>query len=111
MASAVDAYINYKMSDLAETYRKTYADRNDPSIHEEVRKVQDDVAKELRQKADGTFLWVALVFKQIEQCGADEVLERVRQIPSGLDEIYDQMMRQIIKQKDDDSELCKKAAC
>ena len=107
VAQAVEAYIDHKMSRLAERYRDDYAREKDPAIHEKVRKVQDDVAKELRQKADGTFLWVALVFKQIEQCGADEVLERVSEIPSGLDKIYDQMMRQIIERKDRDSKRCK----
>jgi DNA replication protein DnaC len=108
MASAVEAYINCKMSGLAERYRKDYAARKDPGIHEKLRIVQDDVAKELRQKADGTFLWVALVFKQIEGCGADTVLELVRKIPSGLGEIYDQMMRQINKLNDGYSRHCKR---
>lgn len=108
VASAVEAYINYKMSGLAERYRRDYAARKDPGIHEKLRKVQDDVAKELRQKADGTFLWVALVFKKIEHCEADKVLKRVREIPSGLNDIYGQMMRQINELDDDDSEHCKR---
>jgi hypothetical protein len=37
-----------------------------------------------------------LFFKQIEGCGADVVLDRVRKIPPGLDKIYAQMMRHII---------------
>jgi hypothetical protein len=93
VAGAVDAYIDCKMSELAERYRKAFAARKDPKIHEKLRRVQSDVAKELRQKADGTFLWVALVFKQIEGCGADKVLERVRQMPSGLYSMYTLMMR------------------
>jgi hypothetical protein len=111
VASAVEAYINYKMSGLAERYRKAYAARKDPGIHERLRKVQDDVVKELRQKADGTFLWVALVFKQIERsaCGADRVLELVRKTPPGLDKIYDQMVGQIDKLTDGYSEQCKRA--
>jgi len=104
VASAVEAYIDYKMLHLAERHIDDY----DADIREEVRKVHDDVAKELRQKAEGTFLWVALVFKQIEQCGAYEVLERVREISSGLDKVYEQMMCQIIKRNDGDSKLCKR---
>jgi hypothetical protein len=111
VASAVEAYIDYKMSGLAERYRKAYAARKDPGIHERLRKVQDDVVKELRQKAEGTFLWVALVFEQIERaaCGADRVLELVRKTPPGLDKIYDQMVGQIDKLADGYSEHCKRA--
>jgi hypothetical protein len=95
VAGAVETYIDYKMSGLAERYRKVYAARKDPCIHEDLRKVQDNVAEELRQKATGTFLWVALVFKQIEGCGADAILDLVRKIPSGLENIYAQMMHHV----------------
>jgi hypothetical protein len=91
VSHAVKAYINYKMFGLVERYGKTYADSQDPSILKELRKVEDEVAKELRQKADSTFLWVALVFKQIEEtnCGANVVLKFVRKMPPSLDKMYD----------------------
>lgn len=66
VAGAVEAFIDCKISELAERYRRVYAARKDPKVHEKLRRVQDDIANELRQKADGTFLWVALVFKQIK---------------------------------------------
>jgi len=103
VAGAVDAYIDCKMLELAERYRKV---RNIPKIYEKLQRVQDDVAKELRQRADGTFLWVALVFKQIEGCGADKVLERVQQMPSGLYNMYAQMMRHVNEL--DDAADCKR---
>jgi hypothetical protein len=106
VAGAVHAYIDCKMLELAERYRKAHAVRNDPRIHEKLQRVQDDVAKELRQRADGTFLWVALVFKQIEECGADKVLERVQQMPSGLYSMYAQMMRHVNEL--DDAADCKR---
>jgi hypothetical protein len=56
MARAIDAYIDCKMLELAKRYQKAYAVRNVPKIHEKLQRVQDDVAKELRQRADGTFL-------------------------------------------------------
>lgn len=108
VGTAVEAYINHKMTGLAERYRKKYAAQKNPGFHEKLREVQDDVAKELRQKADGTFLWVALVFKRIEQCDAGEVLERVREIPSGLNKIYDQMIDKTIERNDGYSEHCKR---
>jgi len=91
------------MSELAEKYRKVI---KDPKTSEKLRRVQDDVAKELRQRADGTFLWVALVFKQIEGCGADKVLERVQQMPSGLYSMYAQMMCHVNEL--DDAADCKR---
>ncbi|KAF3763158.1 hypothetical protein M406DRAFT_84049 [Cryphonectria parasitica EP155] len=106
VAGAVNVYIDYKMSQLAERYQKAYAARNNPKIREKRQRVQGSVAKELRQKADGTFLWVALVFKQIEGCGADKVLERVKQMPSDLHSMYTQMMRQVDIR--DDAADCKK---
>jgi hypothetical protein len=106
VAGAVDAYINCKMSELAQRYRKAYAARNVPKIHEKLQRVKDDVAKELRQRADGTFLWVALVFKQIEGCRADKVLERVQQMPSDLYSMYAQMMRHVNEL--DDAADCKR---
>ena len=109
VSHAVEAYTKHKMSGLVERYRKTCADSQDPGILEELRKVEDEVAEELRRKADGTFLWVALVFKQIEEtnCGAHVILEFVRKMPPGLDKMYDQMMRQIINRNDDYSQHCK----
>ncbi|KAI8625445.1 hypothetical protein F5Y19DRAFT_265094 [Xylariaceae sp. FL1651] len=105
VTGAVDAYIDHKMSELAEKYRKAYAKRKDPKFHEKLQRVQDDVSNELRQNADGTFLWVALVFKQIEGCGADKVLGLVKMMPQSLYGIYAQMMRQIDDR--DDAADCK----
>jgi N-terminal domain of NWD NACHT-NTPase/NACHT domain len=108
VAGAVEAYIKRKMSDLAETYRKLYAGRKGPKIQDELQEVRDGIAKEIRLKADGTFLWVALVFRQIKGCGADEALGIVRQIPSGLDDIYAQMICQITELDAKDSQRCKR---
>ena len=102
VAGAVKFYIDYKMRDLAARFGRTYADCENSTL-EEVRQVQAQVAEELHRKADGTFLWVALVFRQIDDdtdCGADKVLELVREIPSDLNGMYDRMLRQIIEQKD-----------
>jgi len=106
VAGAVEAFIDFKMLELAERYRRAYATRKDPKVHEKLRRVQDEIANELRQKADGTFLWVALVFKQIKGCTADKVLERVQEIPSGLYNMYAQMMRQVNEL--DDAADCKR---
>ena len=106
VGSAVKAYIDYKMLELAKRYQKAYAARENPKISEKLQRVLDNVAEEVRVKAEGTFLWVALVFKQIEGCGADKVLKRVQDMPQGLDSIYGQMMLQVDKL--DDAADCKR---
>jgi hypothetical protein len=110
VAGAVKSYIDHKMLDLAARFERTYADCEN-SILKEVRQVQDQVAEEIRRKADGTFLWVALVFRQIHddpECGADEILELVLKIPPDLDGMYDRMMRQIIEREGASSQHSKR---
>jgi hypothetical protein len=55
VSHGVDAYIDHKMSELLAQYKETYADR-DPKVLEELHKVENEVAKELRRKADGPCL-------------------------------------------------------
>lgn len=52
VAGAVKVYINYKMTELAERYREVYGFRKDPGFHDKLQKLQDDVAEELRLRAD-----------------------------------------------------------
>ena len=56
VSGAVDAYIDHKVSELARTkgYNNT---------------LQDQVRDQLHQKANETFLWVALVCKELEKGG------------------------------------------
>lgn len=109
VTGAVNSYISHKMLDLAARFETTYRDSDD-SILAEVQQVQEQIAEEVRQRADGTFLWVALVFRQIHDdpgLGADEVLRLVHSIPRGLDGMYDQMMGQIIRRTDAYSQYSK----
>ena len=109
VTGAVNSYIDHKMLDLAARFKSTYVGSEDV-ILEEVRQVQETIAQEVRQRAKGTFLWVALVFRQIHDnpdFGADEVLELVCRIPPGLTGMYDQMMDQIIQRNDKYSQYSK----
>lgn len=104
---AVKAYIDCNMHDLIAKYEEKYTD---PEILEELQSVESNVADELYQKAHNTFLWVALVFQQIDpnKCEVDEVFEFVRKMPVGLYEMYNRMMEQIIQQQGKYSGYCKK---
>jgi hypothetical protein len=111
VGEAVNAYIDYKVNGLFTRYRYDFDGLNDPENMEELRNVENEVVKELRSMADGTSLWVALVFRQIaeDNCSADEVLEAVRKMPSDLNKMYERMMCRIMEQNQKKSNHCKQA--
>jgi hypothetical protein len=102
VTKAVEAYINYKTSGLFKGYEKALARRKDAGILKVLRTVQTDVLKELVNKADGTFIWVALVFRQIKSsgCGADKLRTLLQQIPAGLNNLYCSMLQNIEQSED-----------
>ncbi|KAK5997598.1 Vegetative incompatibility protein HET-E-1 [Cladobotryum mycophilum] len=61
-----------------------------------------------RIKANGTFLWVALVINQLQNALEWEVLELLDGIPEGLESLYKRMMSQIERQTDERRNLCLK---
>ena len=112
ISHAIKSYIYIKINALFTSYGSAYGiqdpDIQDPDILVELQKV-DDVAKELHTRADNTFLWVSLPFEQIEasKCDANNVSEFVRRMPVGLYEMYNQMMREILKQENNYPDYCK----
>lgn len=94
LTSPVNAYINYKLSALKE--KDGYDD--------------DTLAKvsnEIRQRAKNTFLWVALVFKELSSVEGWYAVEIIEKIPPGLSELYDHMMTRIENGKMSDPQYCK----
>ncbi|RYP44076.1 hypothetical protein DL768_009421 [Monosporascus sp. mg162] len=81
VAHAVNAYIDFKIS--------------------QVQSLQDDNGKRnqvrdiMRQKASGTFLWVAFVAQELQTANSWDTLQMVEEVPTGLEELYDRMMNQI----------------
>ncbi|KAK7408615.1 hypothetical protein QQX98_009217 [Neonectria punicea] len=95
ISKAVDIYIDYKVDELTDL--KDYD-----------KATRDAVKNHLSANADGTFLWVALVCKEL----ADHTITRnrhtlsqLRKFPSGLDALYVRMMKQISESRD--ASLCK----
>ena len=86
VSGVVHAYINHKISELAR--KKGY----DPEF-------QSQVSKELHQKANKTFLWVALVCKELAEAEDWDVLPLLQEVPSDLTSLYDRMIKQIGKLK------------
>lgn len=56
--------------------------------------MQEQVQHALKSKASGTFLWVALVLKELEKAQPWSMLNAIREMPSGLQAYY---MRMLIK--------------
>jgi hypothetical protein len=95
VSCAVKCFIDCKVRELAE--RKTY----DEDLEEYVR-------DSFYEKADGTFLWVALMCKELEKIRKRNTRRTLERLPSGLEPLYERMVQQIECLSDrDDSVLCK----
>jgi NACHT domain len=90
IACAVDLYIDHKISQLVTL-------RDDKALQERVR-------DQMRQKSNGTFLWVALVFEELRRILRKDLFRVLDGIPKGLTPLYDRMITQV--QKGDYSEVC-----
>jgi hypothetical protein len=96
VARAVDAYIDHKLSCLG-------------SLREaDLRK---QVRDELHQKANGTFLWVALVMQELEKPESWDPLAVVEEAPAGLQQLYDRMMGQIQRLSARNVVICQSLLC
>jgi len=94
MSRAISTYI-------ADMTSRIESLQNDASLQEYVRRV-------LHQKAEGTFLWVALVVKELEDIKGWDIQNVVDTVPKGLNKLYDRMMDQIrrLQSKPEYCQLC-----
>ncbi|RAL07840.1 WD40 repeat-like protein [Aspergillus homomorphus CBS 101889] len=92
LAAAVNYFIKYKVEELSKRNKYTL----------EKRKM---VENHLLLNAKGTFLWVALVCKQLKDISARHLQKKLKDFPPGLDEFYHRMFGNI-QDLDDDVELC-----
>jgi hypothetical protein len=97
----VNAYIDHKLSILKT--REGYDDN-----------ILAEIADKIQQRAENTFLWVALVFKALDQGSEDlelvhgqYALEIIDEFPSGLSKLYNIMMTKIEKGLRQDPHFCK----
>ncbi|KAI1357166.1 NACHT domain-containing protein [Xylaria arbuscula] len=93
VADAVNAYIDFKIS-------KVKSLQDDNGLRAQVQAI-------MRQKATGTFLWVALVVHELENVKSWHVLKVVEELPAGLEELYARMIK-YIQQLERDSEFCRR---
>jgi hypothetical protein len=97
----VSAYIDHKLSTLEG--RKGYT-----------KDVLAQIEIEVRQRAENTFLWVWLVFKELDKTDkyhklldGEYALDAVKEMPAGLSELYSHMMDMIEGGLKLDPQYCK----
>lgn len=95
VAYAVNAYVDHRVSEIAA------AGDWDMSLQEYARQT-------LQTKANGTFLWAALVVQELQEANSWEVKYVLDEVPSGLNELYDRMIQQIEQLKRDNIKHCRK---
>lgn len=96
LSGAVNFFIQYKINELIK--------RNNYSAA-----LQDAIKHHLVSKANGTFLWVALVCKELMNVSKRHVRKQLLEFPSGLDTVYERMWNQINKlgSRSCDGQACK----
>ncbi|KAL7920859.1 hypothetical protein ACQKWADRAFT_297571 [Trichoderma austrokoningii] len=81
VAQAVDAYIEHNVSQLHSIQGN--------------QGLKDKLQVSMREKANGTFLWVSLILKELEKAEGWELMEVVEEMPTDLTAVYERMIRQI----------------
>lgn len=100
VSRAVDAYIKHEISQL-------HLIKYNPTI-------KDQIHHQMQQKANGTFLWVALVVKDLRDRQDAEyedplyILNILMEMPGDLTSLYSLMVDHIEKLKGDTPSLCKR---
>ena len=81
ISHTVNVYVDHNLSRLSSL-------RNDKGLQEKVR-------DQMRKKSNGTFLWVALVIRELQRVLKRDMLKVLEDMPSGLTLVYDRMMKHI----------------
>ncbi|XPS92035.1 hypothetical protein M3J09_001441 [Ascochyta lentis] len=92
VSRAVDSFIDKRLSTIGSIH--------DDSIRYQVRDI-------LRRKANGTFLWAALVIQELEKPENWDPLNNVEEAPLGLYQLYDCMMDKIQRLSEKNSKTCR----
>jgi hypothetical protein len=93
VSRAVEMFIDYKVSKL-------------PLITDDSA-LQEIVRGQIYAKASGTFLWAALVLKELESVESWDVLDVLQGMPPELEPLYDRMLHQVEQLQRKDPEFCR----
>ena len=95
ISRAVNTFIDFKVSELA---KNGYTSQ-----------LQKEVRDYLHENAKETFLWVALVCKELRDVQVRKTLSTLQKFPPGLHPLYERMMNQIWCLEDsEDVEFCRR---
>jgi hypothetical protein len=89
----VDAYIKHCVSQL-------------PNLQDD-EDLQAHVQDVMRLKANGTFLWVSLVVKELKKAESWEAEQILDEMPSGLEKVFGRMLKQVQQLERGNPELCR----
>lgn len=96
---AVSGFIDHKIRELAGL--KLYNN-----------KLQAFIRDSLLEKAEGTFLWVALVCKELKRARRGKEKSFLQATPAGLVPLYERMLNQVLHQEDEsDTDSCRRILC
>ncbi|KAF3076457.1 hypothetical protein CFAM422_001668 [Trichoderma lentiforme] len=99
VSGAVDAYISYKASQL--------------SLLKQDNNLKEEVCRQMREKANGTFLWVAIVFERLNSQSSayyddtSDAMAILNEMPEDLTKLYTVMLARISQLKGKGPELCR----
>jgi hypothetical protein len=93
VSRAVDAYIYHRLTELEQI-------QHDLAL-------QSLVQEKMQQKANGTFLCVSLVMKELKDVQPWEVVQVLEEVPTELTDVYRRMMEHIKQLKRRNPELCR----
>ncbi|KDR66095.1 hypothetical protein GALMADRAFT_32850, partial [Galerina marginata CBS 339.88] len=58
--------------------------------------MRKEIKSSLKRQAEGSFRWVALQLSELEMCLSEyEIMEQMKNLPKGLDEIYERILKAI----------------
>ncbi|KAI7910744.1 hypothetical protein M9X92_010900 [Pyricularia oryzae] len=91
--AGLELYIASQMAELT----KTSNGRFPPTLLQKVEKT-------IREKCDGTYLWISFAIKELQTKEPSEVEDVLRGMPKGLDDMYARMLNQIDESRRDVAE-------
>jgi hypothetical protein len=93
VATAVDSYIVQKLNELNR-------------MHDYGTDLRERLQARLSAKAEGTFLWVSLVCKQLEAVPASHAFQTIERLANGLDAVYLKALNEI--RREDSTGKCRR---
>jgi hypothetical protein len=93
VSRAVQLFIDFKVSELR--------------LIKDDGELQETIRGQIYDKANGTFLWAALVLKELEPIESWDVLDVLQDMPPELEPLYDRMLCQVEQLQRRDPVFCR----